>query len=54
MILTGNYSVPQVLNKLNDDWNFKTRIRKGDLTRSSLYRIFTNPFFAGIIKYNGK
>jgi site-specific DNA recombinase len=54
MMLTGNYSVPQVLNKLNDDWNFKTRIRKGGLTRSSLYRIFTNPFYAGIIEYNGK
>ena len=54
MVLTGNYSVPQILNKLNNEWGFKTRVRNSGLTRSSLYRIFTNQFFAGIIEYDGK
>ena len=54
MMLTGNYSVPQVLDKLNNEWGFKTRVRNSGLTRSSLYRIFTNQFFAGIIEYDGK
>jgi len=54
MFLTGSYSVPQVLDKLNNEWNFKTRVKNGQLSRSSLYRIFTNPFYAGIIGYDGK
>ncbi len=54
MMLTGNYSVPQVLDRLNNEWGFKTRIRNKGLTRSSLYRIFTNQFYAGTIEYDGK
>jgi DNA invertase Pin-like site-specific DNA recombinase len=57
LILTGNYSVPEVLEKLNSEWNFKPKIKiknkSGKLSRSSLYRIFTNIFYAGIIEYNG-
>ena len=55
LMLTGNYSVPQILDKLNNEWKFTTRRKhsKG-LTRSSLYRIFTNLFYAGIIQYNGR
>ena len=57
MMLTGNYSVPEVLDKLNGEWGFRTRkTRKmGDmpLSRSALYGIFTNPFYAGLIRYNG-
>jgi len=54
LMLTDNYSVPQILDKLNNDWGFKTKTRNKGLTRSSLYRIFTNPFYAGIIEYNGQ
>ena len=54
LMLTGSKSVPEVLDTLNNDWGFKTKIRGGKLTRSSLYRIFTNLFYAGIIEYGGK
>ncbi len=58
LMITGNYSVPEILDKLNNDWGFKPKKKKdnksGKLSRSSLYRIFTNPFYAGIIEYNGK
>lgn len=58
LMLTGTYTVPQVLDKLNGEWGFKTkrfRSRGGKpMSRSALYRIFTSPFYAGIISYNGK
>lgn len=58
VMLTGAYSVPEVLDKLNNEWGFKTKRIKswggGPLSRSALYRIFTNPFYAGIINYNGQ
>jgi len=58
IMLTANYTVPQVLEKLNNEWGYKTRKSKHfggkELSRSSLYRVFTNPFYAGIISYNGK
>ncbi len=57
LMLVGNCSVPDVLDKLNNEWNFKPkttrRNKNGKLSRSSLYRIFTNIFYAGIIEYNG-
>ncbi len=57
-MLTGMYTVPQVLDKLNNEWGFKTKRFKSrggkQMSRSALYRIFTSPFYAGIINYNGK
>ncbi|NCU43110.1 recombinase family protein [Candidatus Falkowbacteria bacterium] len=57
-MLTGRYSVPQVLEKMNSEWGFKTKRIKSwggrPMARSALYRIFTNPFYAGIINYAGK
>jgi len=58
LILTGNYTVPQVLDKLNNEWGFRTvkRKRSGNkpLAMSGLYKIFTNLFYAGIITYQEK
>ncbi len=58
LMLTGNYTVPQILDIATDDWGYKTRkTRKqggGPLSRSGLYGIFTNPFYAGLIRYNGE
>ncbi|MCF7820002.1 MAG: recombinase family protein [Candidatus Pacebacteria bacterium] len=54
LMLTGNYSVPEILDKLNDEWGFKPKEGKNPLSRSSLYRMFTNLFYTGIIEYNGK
>lgn len=52
-MLTGNYSVPEVLDQLNS-WGFQPKYGKDELSRSALYRIFTKIFYAGIIKYGGK
>ncbi len=57
LILTGNYTVPQVADKLNNEWGFRTikKKRLGDkpLALSGMYKIFTNIFYAGIIEHNG-
>lgn len=58
MMLTGAYSVPSLLEILNVDYGFTTKktLRLGGkpLSRSSLYGILTNPFYAGLIRYNGE
>ncbi len=58
LMLTGCYSVPQILEIVNNQWGFKSSKRgktglKGNhqLSRSSLYKIFTNCFYAGIYEY---
>lgn len=56
LMLTGDYTVPQALNKLNNEWGFRTikKKRLGDkpLAMSGMYKIFTNIFYAGIIEHN--
>lgn len=55
MMLTGNYTPPQILKIINDDWKFKTRTTNKfigkPLAKSSIYRIFTNPFYYGMFEY---
>lgn len=58
LMLTGNYSVPEILDIAEFDLGFRLRkTRKtggGPLSRSALYGIFTNPFYAGQIRYLGQ
>ncbi len=58
MMLMGHHTPPKILEKLNDEWGFRTvkrkRLGEKPLSRSGIYRIFTNPFYAGMIKYGGK
>ena len=58
LILTGTYTPEQILDTLNNEWGFKTRTwkRKGGkpMSRSTIYRIFTDPFYAGLFWYNGQ
>ena len=58
MMLTGNYTPPQILEIVNTEWKFKTRTTKRfvgkSLARSSIYRIFTNPFYYGYFNYGGQ
>lgn len=58
LMLTGNYTVPQILDKMNNEWGFKTLKRKhlGGvlLVMSALYKIFTNIFYTGIFLHNGQ
>ena len=58
LLLTGNYSVAMILRRLNDRLGFRTvrRNRSGGkpLALSALYRVFANPFYAGIIRVRGQ
>jgi site-specific DNA recombinase len=53
MFLTGDFSVPQVLRAMNEDWGYLTpqrRERGGvPLSRSGLYVILNNPRYSGWI-----
>ncbi|MDD3285170.1 MAG: recombinase family protein [Patescibacteria group bacterium] len=57
LMLTGAYSASYVYNKLNE-WGYTTRKQPKSggkrLSRSTWYKILSNPFYAGIITYNGK
>ena len=56
-MLAGHLSVPEIHNLLNDEWGFRSRPWRGGtrkLARNTLYRMFTNPFYAGLLPYNGK
>lgn len=58
LMLTGNYSVAQLVRRLNDDWGFTTpkRARSGGtpLATSAAYKLFANPFYAGLILRGGR
>lgn len=57
LMLTGTYSVSQILKIVNDDWGFKTVQRKQrggkSLSLSGLYSLFYSKFYAGIIEWGG-
>jgi len=57
-MLTGNYTVPEVLNKLNNEWGYLSikRRHSGNLpmAMSGLYKIFTNLFYTGLFEFKGK
>ncbi len=56
--LTGEYSAPEVLEKLNNEWGYKTRSKKTmggqPLCRAGWYKILNNSFYAGVVTYSGK
>lgn len=58
LLLTEQYTINQILDIANNQWGYRTKkTRKiGDrpLAKSSLYRIFHNPFYYGAILYRGK
>ena len=55
MMLTGNYTPPEILKIVNNDWKFKTRDKRKTsgkpLARSTIYETFTNPFYYGFFEY---
>ncbi len=53
LLLDGQLSVPQIQRKANTEWKFITPWNK-PLARTTLYKIFTNPFYAGMFLYNGQ
>ncbi|MBV9061842.1 MAG: recombinase family protein [Alphaproteobacteria bacterium] len=58
MLLTGIYTVPQIHDRLNNEWGFRTHRRKktggGPLGLSALYKLFSNPFYAGVLNWSGE
>ena len=58
LLLTGNHSVPDIHRIVCDKWGYTTplhKVRGGkQISRTSLYRLFNNPFYAGYIRWNGK
>ena len=62
-MLTGNYTPPKILTIVNEEWGLRTRKCKRSggkkISRGGLYKIYTNPFYKGVIlndgiKYEGK
>lgn len=58
LILVNNYSVMHISRIVALDWKLTTprRRKRGGtpITKSSIYRILTNPFYYGFFEYNGK
>ena len=58
LALTGCYSPRQIRNIANNEWGFRTPLRQRTggkpIALSTLYRTFSNPFYAGIIVWNGE
>ncbi|MCP4551303.1 MAG: recombinase family protein [Bacteroidetes bacterium] len=58
LLLTGNYSVPQILDMANNQWGFKTRKTKKQgavpLSRSTIYKMFSDTFYYGQFYYQGE
>ena len=53
LYLTGEYTVPEVLDILNNEWGYRTikrhKVGGGELSRSALYNMFRNVRYAGLI-----
>lgn len=58
LLLSGRYSVSEIHRIVCDGWGYLTPILKTrggtKIARSTLYRIFENPFYAGYIRWNGE
>lgn len=57
LMLRGDKSVPEVRRHLND-WGFRTRTHKRGgglpMLHNTLYKVFSNPFYLGIMRVAGK
>ena len=55
LVLSGLYTPPQVLEKLNHEWGFRTSKHRKlgglPLSRGALYRILTDPFYYGWFEF---
>lgn len=50
LMLTGNYFPPKVLEIATDQWGLRNRLGK-KVARSTIYRIFNDPFYYGMFEY---
>ncbi len=58
LLLSGSHTVPSIWKVLKDDWGLKTiqrrKIGGTPLAKSGLYRVFTNPFYTGLMPIKGE
>lgn len=58
LMLTGAYTPKQIACIARDEWGFRTpkkkRIGGTPLAMSSIYKVLSNPFYAGIIVWDGQ
>jgi len=58
LMLTGLYPPKKIHHIAMNEWGLRTRKRKrtggGPLAVSAVYKMFANPFYAGIIKWEGR
>lgn len=50
LMISGSYTPPRILDIASNKWGLRTRSGKM-LSRSMIYRIFTNAFYAGLFEY---
>ncbi|MDB5441155.1 MAG: Resolvase domain [Caulobacteraceae bacterium] len=57
-MLSGRYTPRQLAELARDEWQFRTPVRRKiggvPLAMSSIYKILSNPFYAGVILWNGQ
>lgn len=57
LMLTGKYSIPKLLDIVNNEWGLRTRKTKhrgnAPVNKSTMYDIFTNIFYTGLYSYKG-
>lgn len=56
LMLTGEYSVPKIIDIANNEWGLRTTARAGEIKLQERhgYKIFTNPFYYGEYEWVGK
>ncbi len=58
MMLTGNFTPPQILEIANKEWGFRTQKTKHsggvEIPLSVIYKMFTNIFYTGMFVWAGK
>ncbi|WP_079144685.1 recombinase family protein [Streptomyces agglomeratus] len=57
-LLSGLYTPPRILQMASEEWGLTTVRRKrmggAPLTRGGIYRVFRDPFYAGLIRWDGE
>ncbi len=57
MLLSGKYNVPTIHKIAFEDWKLRTPKKRNSggklVSRSLIYKIFHNPFYMGVIKWDG-
>ncbi len=58
MMLTGNFTPPQIRDIANDEWGFRTlkskRVGGVPIANSVIYKMFSNLFYTGMFSWSGR